>query len=79
MAMPHLTPGQLWWMSRFVIPASVVCGGATLILWSRLAMEPDLPWVERLARLLFELVIVAAIGRLIYRMVRLQRLGDSET
>lgn len=78
MAMPRLSPGQLWWMSHVVIPLSVLCGAATLIVWSRITLEPDLGWGERLARLLFELVLVAAIGRLIYRMVRLQRLGDGE-
>jgi len=69
---------RLWWLSRVIIPASIAFGIVALLQLASAAWQsPREPWAHQPMHLLLALAVVAAIGRLAYRMARLRRrLGE---
>ena len=78
MRTPKLTPDQLRWMTKVVIPVAIACGFVALALGTREVMLSPVTWISAAALLLTELLVVGAICQLTYRLVRLRRLGDVE-
>lgn len=73
---PKLSPVQLSWMTKAIIPFAIVCGFVGLALGTRQALVSFITWSDAAMLLLGELVTIGAICQLTYRLVRLSRLGD---
>ena len=70
----RLNRKRLWWLSRVIIPASIAFGIIALLQLASAAWQsPQVPWRREPLHLLLALMVVAAIGRLAWRMARLRR------
>ncbi len=78
MRTPKLTPTQLRWMTKVVIPVALLCGFVALGLGTREVLLSSIDGTDAVLLLLAEFLVIGAICQLTYRLVRLRRLGDVE-
>lgn len=78
MRTPRLTPVQLKWMTKVVLPVAIACGFVALAVGTHEVVLSSISWRLSALLLLGELVVIGAICQLTYRLVRLREAGDVE-